>query len=162
AQREIGPHGVVPFYNPGQSGEDAAQSLEQLAERCGPQVGMMQPDADADEARRAVCDLPLGGFTLWEAGLELRVPIAGALSAAVFSDASDVSGRRFDFRFNRPHLSAGLGIRYDTPVGPVRLDGGYRIPGLQVFGDDDTSDEGLPQELFGLPVSVSFGIGESF
>jgi outer membrane protein insertion porin family/translocation and assembly module TamA len=92
----------------------------------------------------------------------LRVPIAGALSAAIFSDASDVSGRRFDFRFNRPHLSAGVGIRYDTPVGPVRLDGGYRIPGLQVFGEDDTRDEGLPQELFGLPVSVSFGIGESF
>ena len=33
-----------------------------------------------------------------------------------------------------PHLSTGLGFRYDTPVGPVRADFGVRIPGLQVLG----------------------------
>ena len=33
-----------------------------------------------------------------------------------------------------PHLSCGGGARYDTPVGPIRLDIGYRIPGLQYPG----------------------------
>ena len=33
--------------------------------------------------------------------------------------------------FDRPHLSCGAGARYDTPVGPIRLDIGYRIPGAQ-------------------------------
>ena len=96
---------------------------------------------------------------MWTATIELRYPLAGALSGAVFTDAADVSPYRADLRLDRPHLSAGLGLRYDTPVGPVRLDAGYRIPGLQ---SEDSPDEGVPAELLGLPVAVSLGIGESF
>lgn len=139
AGREIGPHGVVPFYNPG-------QSSEAVAEECA-------------ASGLASCDLPLGGLSTWTATLELRYPIAGALSGAVFTDAADVSPYRADLRLDRPHLSAGAGLRYDTPVGPVRLDAGYRIPGLQ---SEDSPDEGVPAELWGLPVAVSLGIGESF
>ncbi|HEV8247032.1 MAG TPA: BamA/TamA family outer membrane protein, partial [Polyangiaceae bacterium] len=142
--REIGPHGVVPFYNPG-------QTIAQVDAGCDPS----SPDYDAGR-----CDLPLGGLTLWEASVELRYPITGAFSGAVFSDASDVAPRRVEFRFDRPHLSAGLGFRYDTPVGPIRADAGYRIPGLQA---PDSADEVVrPSESFGLPIAVSFGIGESF
>jgi outer membrane protein assembly factor BamA len=139
ASREIGPHGVVPFYNPGQSSES-------VTDECASQ-GL------------ASCDLPLGGLTSWVASVELRYPIAGALSGAVFTDAADVSPYRADLRLGRPHLSAGAGLRYDTPVGPVRLDAGYRIPGLQ---SENSPDEGVPAELLGLPVAVSLGIGESF
>ncbi len=144
APREIGPHGVVPFYNHGQSVDN--------------------PDVDCTAGsasyQPAVCDLPLGGFTLWEAALELRYPLLDALSGTVFTDASDVSPRRLWFRFGRLHLSAGVGLRYDTPVGPIRFDLGYRIPGVQAPAD--AADEGTPHELFGLPLAVSFGIGESF
>jgi outer membrane protein insertion porin family/translocation and assembly module TamA len=108
----------------------------------------------------AVCDLPLGGFTLWEAGLELRYPLVDALSGTVFTDTSDVSARVLSFRFNRLHLSLGAGLRYDTPVGPVRFDLGFRVPGLQAPAD--AADEGVPGEIFGLPLAASFGIGESF
>lgn len=139
ATREIGPHGVVPFYNPGQSSEAVAAAC-----------ASSEPES---------CDLPLGGLSMWTATVELRYPIAGALSGAVFTDAADVSPYRADLRLDRPHLSAGLGLRYDTPVGPVRLDAGYRIPGLQ---SEDSADEGAPAELMGLPVAVSLGIGESF
>jgi outer membrane protein assembly factor BamA len=139
ASREIGPHGVVPFYNPGQSNEA-------VADGCASQ-GL------------ASCDLPLGGLTSWMASVELRYPIAGALSGAVFTDAADVSPYRADLRLDRPHLSVGAGLRYDTPVGPVRLDAGYRIPGLQ---SENSPDEGVPAELLGLPVAVSLGIGEAF
>jgi hypothetical protein len=41
----------------------------------------------------------------------------------------------------------------------VRFDVGYRIPGLQA---PDTPDEFVPDELFGLPMAISFGIGEPF
>jgi outer membrane protein insertion porin family/translocation and assembly module TamA len=134
--REIGPHGTVPFYNPG-------QSIEGMEGEC----------------EGASCDLPLGGLSSWEATVELRYPISGALSGAAFLDAADVSPYRLDLRFERPHLSAGAGLRYDTPVGPIRLDVGYRIPGLQA---PNSEDEGVPAELFGLPAAVSLGIGESF
>ena len=145
APREIGPHGVVPFYNHGQSAA-AGEGVD-----C---------TAGSDTYDPAVCDLPLGGFTLWEAGLELRFPLAGALAGSVFSDTSDVAPRRLQFRLNRPHLSVGFGLRYDTPVGPVRLDLGYRVPGAQA--PVGAADEGAPGTIFGLPLAASFGIGEAF
>jgi len=147
APREIGPHGTVPFYNHGQtttnvSGVDCAN-------------GSTTYDP-------AVCDLPLGGFTLWEAGLELRFPLGGELAGAIFGDASDVSARRLSFRLNRPHLSVGLGLRYDTPVGPVRLDLGFRVPGAQA--PKGAADEFVPDPfpILSLPLAMSFGIGEAF
>jgi len=141
--REIGPHGVVPFYNPN-------QSPAQLVVTCDP----ASPDYESGS-----CDLPLGGLTLWEASIELRYPLGAPLFGAVFLDASDVSPGTADLRFDRPHLSLGTGIRYDTPVGPIRLDAGYRLPILQA----ETADEVLePTTTFGLPIALSLGIGESY
>jgi outer membrane protein assembly factor BamA len=143
APREIGPHGAVPFYNHGQS---TTQGVDN---------GYC---TTADDP--AVCDLPLGGFSLWEASVELRFPLLGDLSGTLFTDAADVSPRRASFRW-RPHLSAGFGLRYDTPVGPIRLDLGYRVPGLQA--PKDAPDEGHPRDgFFGMPLAASFGIGESY
>jgi outer membrane protein insertion porin family/translocation and assembly module TamA len=150
AAREIGPHGNVPFYNHGQSSD----SLDDEGE-----VDCDAPPSSATY-NAAVCDLPLGGFTLWEAGLELRYPLAGALSGTVFTDTSDVSPRPLSFRFTRLHLSVGAGLRYDTPVGPVRFDLGFRVPGMQA--PKDAADEGVPGTIFGAPLAASFGIGEAF
>ncbi|MEO6601957.1 MAG: BamA/TamA family outer membrane protein [Polyangiaceae bacterium] len=137
ALREIGPHGVV---------QQGSSTLAKCAN-----------GNSSDPA----CDLPLGGFTLWEASLELRYPIAGALSGAVFTDTADVSDKQVNFRINRPHLSLGIGIRYDTPVGPIRLDAGYRVPGLQA--PKDAVDEGKPAgTILGQPIALTFGIGEAF
>ena len=110
----------------------------------------------------ARCELPLGGFTLWEASLELRFPISGPLTGAWFWDASDVSAASLDIRLNHPHLSCGGGLRYDTPVGPIRLDAGFRVPGAQFpAGARGESSRG-PDLLFGTPMALSFGIGEAF
>jgi len=136
AQREIGPHGVV---------QQGSSTLATCA---------------SGSSSTQSCDLPLGGFTLWEASLELRYPISGALSGAIFTDTADVSAQQMNFRLNRPHLSVGLGVRYDTPVGPIRLDAGYRVPGLQA--PTGAADEGVPSKTFGLPLALTFGIGEAF
>jgi outer membrane protein assembly factor BamA len=129
----------VPFYNPGQT------------------AGAGNCDTDQNSPN---CNLPLGGFTIWEASAEFRFPLLGPLRGALFMDAADVSPRDVDFRFDRPHLSAGLGFRYATPIGPVRLDIGYRIPGLQAPAS--AREEYEPDEILGLPIAVSFGIGEPF
>lgn len=145
--REIGPHGAVPFYNHGQT----------LTQGPAAQLDTTYCTTADDPA---VCNLPLGGFTLWEASVELRVPLSGALSGALFVDAADVSPRKLSFRL-RPHLSPGFGVRYDTPVGPIRFDIGFRLPGLQA--PKDAADEGTPRTgFFGLPMAASFGIGETY
>jgi len=145
-QREIGPHGAVPFYNPGQSSLDPNASCS----------GVQTPSSGPQPAD---CDLPLGGFSLWEASAELRFPLLGPLRGAVFADTGDVSPYQLSLRWDRPHLSAGLGLRYATPIGPVRFDVGYRVPGLQA---PPSADESPPAELFGLPMAISIGIGEPF
>jgi outer membrane protein assembly factor BamA len=121
-----------------------------------------QPSIDV-----AHCAVPLGGFTLWEASTEVRVAVSGPLETAFFCDASDVELNQFTYRFNdktRYHVSCGAGARYDTPVGPIRLDIGYRIPGLNPdFSKPSvTATEGDPGGIFGVPIAVDLGIGESF
>lgn len=113
--------------------------------------------------------IAVGGLTLWESSAELRFPISLPLGGVLFLDASDVSNVTGGLRFARPHLSAGFGLRYATPVGPARLDLGYRIPCAQVFGvcsESDLSkqypDEGRPGTLGGIPLAVSLAIGEAF
>ena len=144
--RGVGPHGIVPFFNPG------VQSQE-LALRCDPH------DPQYSEAR---CSLPLGGLSLWEFSGELRVNVKGPFEVAAFCDTSDVSPRQLQYRFNYLHLSCGAGARYDTPVGPIRLDVGYRIPGMQVLGPHNELTEGNPGTILGLPIALAFGIGEAF
>ncbi|MBX3233874.1 MAG: BamA/TamA family outer membrane protein [Labilithrix sp.] len=140
--RGVGPHDFVPFLSP-----DA--ELQRVNLDCG-------PGGEFD------CRSPTGGFSIWEASAEVRFVVDGPLSMATFCDASDVSPRQTNIRLNHPHLSCGAGARYDTPVGPVRLDVGYRIPGLQTIGGL-TREEREPETFpLGIPIAVSFGIGEAF
>jgi outer membrane protein insertion porin family/translocation and assembly module TamA len=81
------------------------------------------------------------------------------LGGVLFADASDVS-RELKLSFLAPHLSPGFGLRYRTPIGPVRFDMGYRLPFAQdVEGRDD---DAAPAPLFGLPLAIHLTLGEAF
>ncbi|CAN5267495.1 hypothetical protein BH09MYX1_BH09MYX1_53660 [soil metagenome] len=138
--RGIGPHAAMPYVT------------EQVASTC------------SFDASNAGCLLPTGGLTSWEASLEVRIKLFSALSTVVFADAADVSPYTADVRFARPHLSAGLGFRYDTPVGPIRLDIASRIPGAQYFENVSDVERAAedPGTLLGLPVAIAVGIGGAF
>ncbi len=163
--RGVGPRGVAPFTLGG-----GARALRECVGRAqggggvpgaASQVAALPPVNQ--ETLEALCFVPLGGLSLWEWSTELRVQITDKLSTLVFLDASDVTRQRFTLRLTYPHLSTGSGLRYDTPVGPVRLDVGYAIPGLQrVDGDLDRLTEGQPSTVFGLPVAVNIAVGQAF
>jgi outer membrane protein insertion porin family len=81
--------------------------------------------------------LPIGGHTMVESSAELRVPIWGNLSAVLFADAGNAWNNAWDFNLNDLRYDVGPGLRYLTPVGPLRFDLGYQlkqIPGLLVNG----------------------------
>ncbi len=114
----------------------------------------------------------IGGRTLWEATVEVRFPIAGDLSGTSFIDASDVTSGIGDLRIDHPHVSVGVGARYETPVGPLRVDLGVRVPYLQTAGEASTEpcdpcsnllvDEGVSSTLFELPMALAIAIGNAF
>ena len=64
---------------------------------------------------------PLGGSSLVEGSVELRQRISGAIGMVAFVDAGSV-GERETPSFSDVRLGAGLGARYATAIGPVRLD----------------------------------------
>jgi outer membrane protein insertion porin family len=68
---------------------------------------------------------PLGGLSLLEGSVELRRPIWRELGGALFVDFGQVAPRSFDVKIANLDFSAGFGLSYNTPVGPVRLDVGF-------------------------------------
>jgi outer membrane protein insertion porin family len=65
--------------------------------------------------------LALGGSSLLLLNAEFRFPIFGTLGAAVFADIGNTyAGSKI--RFDDLRYGAGVGLRYLSPIGPLRLD----------------------------------------
>jgi outer membrane protein insertion porin family len=73
---------------------------------------------------------PIGGKALFILNFELRFPLFSTLpnlSGVVFYDKGNVFYRRKDFRVGDLEDALGIGIRYRTPLGPLRLDFGWNL-----------------------------------
>jgi translocation and assembly module TamA len=127
--------------------------------------------------------VPIGGNGLFELSFEARYSVTGALILAAFVDTGFVTRERLqltDFPYFRDNLllAFGGGARYRTPLGPIRLDFGYRPnigPPLQVAESDGTSlNVPTRSSCFGLgkggpragapegPCVLHISIGEAF
>ena len=65
---------------------------------------------------------PVGGKSLFETNLELRYPIYKNFSGAIFTDLGNVWINSYQFKLHKLRYAAGIGFRYATPIGPVRID----------------------------------------
>lgn len=105
------------------------------------------------------------GTRSWIASVELRVPLGDSFGIATFVDVGDVDGgtetREARFRFDHPHTTLGGGLRYDTIVGPLRLDVGVLVPKLQ-GGQDAAQEVDREDPLFKFNGAVHLTIGEAF
>jgi outer membrane protein assembly complex protein YaeT len=98
--------------------------------------------------------LPIGGNTLFESSIEVRTRLWGSLGLVAFVDAGQVWSDAWDARLGDLLYDAGPGLRYDTPVGPLRLDFAYqlnRLEGLRIDG-----------RLQERPWRLHFSIGQAF
>lgn len=71
---------------------------------------------------------PTGGSQLLEGNLEVRFPLVGDRSqGAVFLDFGQVWPEADQVSLRDVRFTPGIGVRYMTPIGPVRLDLGYKL-----------------------------------
>jgi outer membrane protein insertion porin family len=70
---------------------------------------------------------PTGGDALAIFNAELRFPVWRALGGVLFVDAGNVFARVSDLDPSRLKTSTGFGIRYRSPVGPIRVDFGIKL-----------------------------------
>jgi outer membrane protein assembly complex protein YaeT len=85
--------------------------------------------------------LPIGGHTFMNFSTEVRVPVYGNIGAVLFVDGGNVWTNPWDFNVNDMLYDVGPGLRYKTPIGPLRIDLGYQlnpIEGLIVNGEPQT------------------------
>ena len=88
--------------------------------------------------RDLLTGFPLGGSVLFFNNTELRFPLYGAnISGVLFEDAGNIfpSLGKFTFRTDQRDIAdfdymvhaVGFGLRYRTPIGPIRVDLAYSI-----------------------------------
>ena len=83
-----------------------------------------------------------GAYTMANLSVEADYPIIGDLYGAIFTDNTMLTINSYDFTGDIL-TSAGFGVRYLTPIGPIKLDVGINIHDPSQYG-------------------ISFQIGQSF
>ena len=70
---------------------------------------------------------PTGGefYTVFNA--EYSIPLPDEFSLALFGDAGNLLAEIEDFSLDDMHYAVGLGLRYDLPIGPLRVDYGFNL-----------------------------------
>ncbi|HVG48357.1 MAG TPA: BamA/TamA family outer membrane protein [Rubellimicrobium sp.] len=104
-------------------------------------LGVEVPDPEAPGET-----VTLGGTSLAGLQVEGRVGITESIGAVAFADAAYVGEEAFPFSDGDWAAGVGIGARYDTFVGPIRLDIATPATGDDAFGQ----------------VQVYIGIGQAF
>jgi outer membrane protein insertion porin family len=82
--------------------------------------------------------LPIGGNSVFAFSSELRAVVRGSLGGVLFLDGGNVWAGEWDVDPGDLRYAAGVGLRYQTAVGPIRFDFGRQlnpIDGLVVNGE---------------------------
>lgn len=85
--------------------------------------------------------LPLGGHSMLEMSAEVRAPLYGKINGVLFFDAGSVAMLPWHVAAKEMRYDVGPGLRYVTPIGPIRVDLGYQLnpyPNLIVDGAPET------------------------
>jgi outer membrane translocation and assembly module TamA len=95
-----------------------------------------------------------GGLSMLEITSEARFPISGNLGGVLFVDAGNSWEDPWGIELKDLLADVGAGIRYLTPIGPLRFDFAYQLTPI-----DGLLIDGEPQRF---PWRVHFSIGQAF
>ena len=145
------------------------ETLDQMSQDLGPRTERFYGGGAAGNRGYVANRLGAGragGIRRWLAQVELRVPVTANVGLVGFVDAGDTS-RTTNYHFDHLHLAAGLGFRYYTIIGPIRVDLGVRIPSFTKSASEDpghvAADEtNVSLGFFQFPGALHVSIGESF
>lgn len=88
----------------------------------------ISPKLEDCPAEGGACSfIPIGGYSLVQGTLELRVPLFWRFSGVAFAEAGDVLAGEMAYDASLWNYTAGPGLRMDTPLGLLRLDAGFRL-----------------------------------
>ena len=98
---------------------------------------------------------PQGGNALLILNSELRVRVTPAIGVVTFLDAGNVYDRVEHVSLGRIRSGAGFGVRYNSPVGPLGFDIGFKLGERHFFGDEANPQQ---EQLWAL----HFSFGQAF
>jgi outer membrane protein assembly factor BamA len=93
---------------------------------------------------------PTGGNAVLLLNGELRFPVWRDIGAVLFVDGGNVFRRVNEFDFGELRGSYGFGLRYKSPVGPIRVDLGFKMDRRVVAGKLEA------------PTAIHFSLGQAF
>lgn len=109
---------IIPIERFYLGGANSIRSYE--TDQCPP-LGVVQ-DVDGQDLY-----VPQGGRSLVNASLELRFPLYNKLGGVVFGDIGALSSNKLtEIRACDMLSGLGFGLRYNTPIGPLRFDFAWR------------------------------------
>ena len=95
-------------------------------DRLGVHEGQLPPDR-LSEATIDSKGFPKGGNAMLVLNSEIRFPLLGNLGAVAFLDAGNVFDRVGSLALGKIRGAVGVGIRYRSPIGPIRVDVGFKL-----------------------------------
>jgi outer membrane protein insertion porin family/translocation and assembly module TamA len=127
AQNQLGPRVLTV---------DVGPLLSNVSETVGPPCApeeIIDLSCDANALRDATFGTPrpTGGRVVLEGGLEYRFSVAARVEAALFADFGRVWAEEGSADASHFEVSPGFGFRYLSPIGPIRIDVGYRFRGAE-------------------------------
>lgn len=119
-------------------------------------LGTQGPHGTLDNA-----GFPKGGHALVIFNSELRMAVWRALEAVGFLDVGNVFLTARDLDLRELRGSVGLGVRYRSPVGPIRVDLGFKLSRFD-FQTGRLLADGTPETKLEPLTALHISLGQAF
>ena len=107
-------------------------------------LGIYDPNCIPCSVINPTTGLSVGGNAVLVLNAEMRrtlTAISRKLAAVAFLDGGNVFPEASDLDLSRIRGTAGVGVRYDSPFGPLRLDFGFKMDRLVIAGRRESAWE---------------------